>query len=116
MGLHLLIVLKLNLIASSRSLNTPLIVSLLCPYLIRLAACSVKPLHQIYSNLVHSVRLFFFQIRQITLNSQPPPASRTTMRWQRAVRLVYERLTRARQSQFWETDEESLRALSMISL
>ncbi|KAK4355919.1 hypothetical protein RND71_024890 [Anisodus tanguticus] len=117
MGLHLLIVLKLNLIASSRNLNTPLIVSLLCPYLIRLAACSFKPLHQIYSNLIHSVRLFFFQMSQITLHSQPPPlASRRTMRWERAVRLVYERLTRARHSQFWETDEESLHALSMIAL
>ncbi|MCD7467436.1 hypothetical protein HAX54_004860 [Datura stramonium] len=113
MGLHLLIGLKLNLIGSSS--RTPLIVSLLCPFLIRLAACSFKPLHQIYSNLVRSISLFFFQMRQITINSQPP-ARRSSMRWERAVRLVYERLTRARHSQFWETDEESLRALSMIAL
>ncbi|KAM3233394.1 hypothetical protein P3L10_018753 [Capsicum annuum] len=115
MGLHLLIALKLNLLASSRSLNTPLIVSLLCPFLIRLAACNLKPLHQIYSNLVRSVRLFFFQMSQITLNSQPP-TRRSSMRWERAIRLVYERVTRVRHVQFWETDEESLHALSMIAL
>ncbi|CAN4097772.1 unnamed protein product [Withania somnifera] len=110
--MHLLIVLKLHLTASSRSLT---IVSLLCPFLIRLAACKFKPLYQIYSNLVHSVRLFFFQMSQITSDSQPP-ARRSTVRWERAVRLVYERLTRARHVQFWETDEESLRALSIIAL
>lgn len=115
MGLHLLIVLKLHLTSASRSLSTSLIVSLLCPFLIRLAACNFKPLHQICSNLVRSVRLFFFQMSQITLNSQPP-ARRSTMRWERAVRLVFERLTRARHMQFWETDEESLHALSMIAL
>uniref|UniRef100_A0A0V0GNA6 Putative ovule protein n=1 Tax=Solanum chacoense TaxID=4108 RepID=A0A0V0GNA6_SOLCH len=112
MGLHLLIILKLNLRASSLSLNTPLIISLLCPFIIRLAACSFKPLHQIHYNLVHSMRLFLFQMSQITFNSQPPAPTR----WERAVRLVYERFTRARHTQFREMDEESLRALSMIAL
>ncbi|KAL3366042.1 hypothetical protein AABB24_010936 [Solanum stoloniferum] len=113
MGLHLLIILKLNLRASSLSLNTPLIISLLCPFIIRLAACSFKPLHQIHYNLVYSMRLFFFQMSQITFNSQPPAAP---TRWERAVRLVYERFTRARHTQFQEMDEESLRTLSMIAL
>lgn len=113
MGLHLLIVLKLNMITSSVRLNTPLFISLLFPFLIRLGACSFKPLHQIYYNLAHSVRLFFFQISQIAFSSQPPAPS---TRWERAVRLVYERLTGARHAQFREMDEESLRALSMIAL
>uniref|UniRef100_M1B2X9 Uncharacterized protein n=1 Tax=Solanum tuberosum TaxID=4113 RepID=M1B2X9_SOLTU len=116
MGLHILIVLKLNLRASSVSLNTPLIISLLCPFIIRLAACSFKPLHQIHYNLVHSMSLFLFQMSQITFNSQPPAAPRSTTRWGRAVRLVYERFTRARHIQFHETDEESLRDLSIIAL
>ncbi|WMV34524.1 hypothetical protein MTR67_027909 [Solanum verrucosum] len=72
MGVHILIVLKLNLIAASMS--------------------------------------------QITFNSQPPAAPRSTTRWGRAVRLVYERFTRARHVQFHEADEESLRALSIIAL
>ncbi|KAG5601310.1 hypothetical protein H5410_032680 [Solanum commersonii] len=52
---------------------------------------------------------FYTQMSQITFNSAPT-------RWERAVRLVYERFTRARHTHFREMDEESLRALSMITL
>nr|GMD79823.1 Decaprenyl diphosphate synthase [Ipomoea batatas] len=60
--------------------------------------------------------LFFFQMGQITFNGEPPEPGMADSRWMRALRLVAERLSRARHPQFFETDEESFRALAMIAL
>ena len=70
MGLHLLIIGKINLMAtSSQSLSTPLLVSLLWPFVLKLAAFSCRPIGQVYSDLAYSLRLFSFQMSQITFNT-----------------------------------------------
>ncbi|KAG5588932.1 hypothetical protein H5410_039446 [Solanum commersonii] len=124
MGLHLLLIGKIKILATSstHSLSNPLLVSLLWPYILKLAAFSFRPIHQVYSDLIYSIRLFSFQMSQITFNTEPHvgpsrggDGGRNT-RWERAVRLVSERLIHARRSQFSEADEESLRELSMIAL
>ncbi|KAG5601309.1 hypothetical protein H5410_032679 [Solanum commersonii] len=66
--------------------------------------------------IVLKLNLIASSMRQITFNSQPPATPRSTTRWGRAVRLVYEKFARARHIQFHETDEESLRDLSIIAL
>ncbi|KAH0641459.1 hypothetical protein KY289_032433 [Solanum tuberosum] len=59
---------------------------------------------------------------QITFNTEHPVGPSRggdgggNTRWERAVRLMSERLIHARRSQFSEADEESLRELSMIAL
>ncbi|KAJ8552670.1 hypothetical protein K7X08_020063 [Anisodus acutangulus] len=121
MGLYLLLIGKINLLASSssQSLSTPFLVSLLWPFIVKVAAFSFRPIHQVYTDLLYSVRLFSFQMGQITFNTEPigPAGSRGgNTRWERAARLVCERLTHARHSRFTEADEESLRELSMIAL
>ncbi|CAN4075990.1 unnamed protein product [Withania somnifera] len=119
MGIHLLLIDKINILAnSSHSLSTPYLVSLLWPFILKLAAFSFRPVNQVYYDLVYSLRLFSFQMSQIAFNTEPlePGRGGGNMRWERAVRLVCERLTHARRSQFLEADEESLRELSMIAL
>ncbi|OIS97416.1 hypothetical protein A4A49_09147 [Nicotiana attenuata] len=130
MGLHLLIIGKINLMAtSSHSLSSPLLVSLLWPFILKLAAFSCRPIGQVYSDLVYSLRLFSFQMSQITFNTTTDQSTGGSggnsggsgggggnTRWERAVRLICERITLARHSQFSETDEESFRDFSMIAL
>ncbi|CAN4077334.1 unnamed protein product [Withania somnifera] len=119
MGLHFLLIGKMNILANScHSLSTPYLVCLLWPFVLKLAAFSFRPVHQVYSDFIYSLRLFSFQMSQITFNTEPVGAGDGggNTRWERAVRLVCERLTHARRSQFSEADEESLHELSMIAL
>ncbi|TMW99670.1 hypothetical protein EJD97_002159 [Solanum chilense] len=124
MGLHLLLIGKINILATSspHSLSNPLLVSLLWPFILKLAAFSFRPINQVSSDLIYSIRLFSFQMSQITFNTEPHVGPGRggdgggNTRWERAVRLVSERLIHARRSQFSEADEESLRELSMIAL
>lgn len=122
MALHFLLIGKINILAtSSHSLSTPYLVCLLWPYIIKLAAFSFRPIHQVYSDLIYSMRLFSFQMSQITFNTEPVGPGMAgegsgNTRWERAVRLVCERITHARRSQFTDADEESLRELAMIAL
>lgn len=120
MGLHLLLIGKINILATSstHSLSHQFVVSLLWPFILKVASFSFRPIHQVSSDLIYSMRLFSFQMSQITFNTEPHvgPGRGGNTRWERAVRLVSERLIHARRSQFTEADEESFRELSMIAL
>ncbi|KAE9459399.1 hypothetical protein C3L33_08684, partial [Rhododendron williamsianum] len=124
MGLHLLFLAKLNLItATAGGGASPLVAGLLVwPFVLRLSF-SIRPLHQAYTDLAHASRLFFFQMGQIAFSNGSTTAgpgvgngdsSRT--RWARALRLVYRRFTDARRSPMSDSDEENLRAVSLIAL
>lgn len=126
MGLHLVVLAKLNLITANATHGaiSPLVAGLLVwPFVLRLSF-SIRPLHQACTDIVRASRLFFFQMGQIAFTSGISTAgpgignsnisSRT--RWARAVRLVYRRITDARRSPMWDSDYENLRAVSMIAL
>lgn len=135
--LHLALVAKFNLMATTNQMSlTPLLTSLLCPFMLKVFF-SFRPLREALYDTAYGVRLFIFQMGQIAfgpeqeplINSTPaaaadtgsnthpsPPPPQGMMRWERALRLVYERLTRTRHPQFAETDEESLLALSVLAL
>ena len=112
MGLHLVALLKLNP-GSSRLI--PVAGSLLFPFLVKLLL-SLRFVRGTRGDLVYAWRFFFFQLGRITSGNDTgnqPNGSR----WERAVRLVHRRLTRAGRSpaQLLE-DEDSLRTLSMLAL
>ncbi|KAL9246831.1 hypothetical protein vseg_020322 [Gypsophila vaccaria] len=146
MGFHLLVVmakLKLTKVASHGC--TPIIVSLIFPFILRMS-CSVRIIRQAYVDLFYSSRLFFFQLTQIVLDDNgtrrdPSNNNRVLLRsidssgsgsgrgngssssgarWDRALRLVSERLTRTRRHlasmRFDEDDEASFHEFSMIAL
>ncbi|KAF7137501.1 hypothetical protein RHSIM_Rhsim07G0108300 [Rhododendron simsii] len=122
MGLHLLVLAKLNLITATAAHGgaSPLVAGLLVwPFVLRLSF-SIRPLHQAYTDLVYASRLFFFQMGQIAFSNGSTTAgpgigngdsSRT--RWARALRLAYRRIIDARWSPVSDSDEENLRAVSV---
>ncbi|KAM7491213.1 hypothetical protein LguiA_034134 [Lonicera macranthoides] len=115
MGLHFVVLAKLNLIANSQtSFSTPLLATLIGPFLFRLFL-NFRPIRRVYNNIIHNWRLFFFQLDQIAFHSDHVPAG-TGRRFQRAVRLVSDRISQARRPSTLEFDEDSLHALSMIAL
>nr|GMD81008.1 Decaprenyl diphosphate synthase [Ipomoea batatas] len=115
MGLPIIALAKLKLLKlTSQSVSTASF-WLLVPFLLKLGY-RIKPIHHLCHDFIYSARLFFFQMGQITFNGEPPEPGMADSRWMRALRLVAERLSRARHPQFFETDEESLRALAMIAL
>ncbi|KAL3497485.1 hypothetical protein ACH5RR_040217 [Cinchona calisaya] len=127
MGFHLAILAKINLVGTTHtSLTTPILASLLGPFVFKFFCTTIRPLRQVFSNAVYASRLFLFQLEQITFNSQPPAAGFTfsggnsngngNNRWRRALRLVNERLILARRSRVNDSDEESLRALPVLPL
>ncbi|CAI9775556.1 unnamed protein product [Fraxinus pennsylvanica] len=117
MGLQALVLAKLSLSATSHSL-TPLSAALLWPFVIKFSF-SFRPLRELYIDILHSLRLFFFQLRQITMNDEPGGAASANRnsRWERAVRLICERVTQTRHAQSGnDSGEDSLRAISMLAL
>ncbi|CAL5442035.1 unnamed protein product [Camellia sinensis] len=113
MGLHLVVLAKLNLTATAGHGASPLVVILVCPFLLKLSFSS-RPFQRAYNDIIRASRLFFFQLGQIAFNNIEPAGPR--QRWHRALRLVYQRLTHATRSLASESYEESLRALSMLAL
>ena len=115
MGLHLVALAKLNLLASSSQNLSPLVGGLMFPFLVKLLL-SLRFVRGAYGDVVYAWRLFFFQLgRSTSENEVGNPANGS--RWERAVRLVHGRLTRAARSpaQTLE-DEDSLHTLSMLAL
>lgn len=111
MVLQVVVLAKLSLCATSHGL-TPLSAALLWPFVIKFSF-GFKPLREVYIDTLHSLRLFFFQLRQITMNNEPGGGDR----WERAVRLICERVTQTRLAQSGDdSGEDSLRAMSMIAL
>ncbi|KAK4789403.1 hypothetical protein SAY86_020722 [Trapa natans] len=137
MGLQLVALAKLNALFTSHNL-THLLAGLIWPFLIKLSL-GTRLVRETYLDLVGSSNLLFFQLRQTAIQAehiQPSgsdgatsstnaaavgsnftAAGGTTVRWERALRLVYRSMTRARRLMPTPVgDEDSLYALSMIAL
>ncbi|KAI5655707.1 hypothetical protein M9H77_32894 [Catharanthus roseus] len=118
MGIPIAILVKYKLLiaANQTATITPMITTLLWPFLLKLFF-SFRPLHEALLDITYGLRLFLFQMGQIAFGSDPSAAAaHGGMRWERALRLVYERLIRTRHPRFSESEEESLRALSVLAL
>ncbi|KAF9689882.1 hypothetical protein SADUNF_Sadunf01G0138600 [Salix dunnii] len=117
MGLPVVGLAKLNLLFStSHTGGTSLITCLLCPYVLKLTF-SVRLVRHAYTDLLYSSRLFLFQLSQIVFdNDQPAALAGNSTRLGRALRLVYQRVTRARRPPAAPDDEDNFHALSMLSL
>ncbi|OMO52450.1 hypothetical protein COLO4_37181 [Corchorus olitorius] len=122
MGLHLLALAKLRLLSSSPTFTPLLAATLICPFLLKLSF-SLGIVRRTYTDVIESTRLFFFQLRQIIAfeddHDQPPPGGNgggVPDRWQRALRLICQRITLVRRSPAVESDEDNFHTLTMLSL
>ncbi|KAF5734897.1 hypothetical protein HS088_TW15G00394 [Tripterygium wilfordii] len=113
MGLHMLaLASKINFLSVSHSV-APVLVSLICPFALKVAF-SVGIVRRGYADLVYAARLFFFQMSQIALDREPSLSSGGSTRWERVVRLVYQRVAHARRTTV--SDADSFHTLSVITL
>ncbi|KAL2525166.1 Uncharacterized protein Adt_10220 [Abeliophyllum distichum] len=101
---------KLSLTATSHGVLTPVVATLLWPFLLKVSF-SLRPLRQLCTDMIHDLRLFFFQMGEITSNSDGIGA-----RFDRALRLVHGRITRVTHARFLDQDEESLHLVSSLAL
>ena len=116
MGLPMVAVAKLNLLLSTSHTGASLVTFLLFPYVLKLTF-TVRLFRRAYTGLLHSSRLFLFQLSQIAFDTdQPAPVGNDSTRLRRALRLIYQRVTRTRRSQTTQDDEDNFNALSMFSL
>ncbi|KAK9716379.1 hypothetical protein RND81_06G229300 [Saponaria officinalis] len=138
MGFHLLAIANLKLAKAATHGCTPLVLSLILPFILRMS-CSVRIIRQSYIDLFYSSRLFMFQLTQIVLDDNnnsnnnnnniegsndnrvgSRDISRGGARWDRALRLVSERLIRTRRHlasmRYDDDDEVSFHDFSMIAL
>ncbi|KAL9405898.1 hypothetical protein Peur_002870 [Populus x canadensis] len=117
MGIPMVALAKLNLLLSKSHTGTSLITCLLCPYVLKLTF-SVRLVRQAYTDLLYSSRLFLFQLSQIAFDADDQPAALAgnSTRLGRALRLLNQRVTRARRSPTAQDDEDNFHALSMFSL
>lgn len=113
MGLHLIAIIgaKLHLLSHCR---TPLLIAagLICPFLIKLSL-GFRVIRGGYIDLIDASTLFIFQLNQIAFDDadhQPAHPGNGRHRWQRALRLVCQRLRSE------QLDEESIHTLTMLSL
>ncbi|KAK9275319.1 hypothetical protein L1049_022582 [Liquidambar formosana] len=114
MGLHLVLLAKLNLLSTSSQSLSPMVASLVWPFVLKLTF-SFRLIRRTYTDVIYSIRLFSFQMGQIAFDTEL--GLRNTTRWERALRLVYERVTNAGRSPSpSQSDEDSLHALSMLAL
>lgn len=126
---------------SSQSAAGPMVGGLVFPFLLKLSF-SMTLVRKTYCDLVHASRFFFFQLSHIAFNNDTiyhhhhhhhrhvnyggRNNNNTIMnfnsRFERALRLVYERLTHFRRSQYSQPpmasqdQEDSLHTLSMLAL
>ncbi|EYU33315.1 hypothetical protein MIMGU_mgv1a024616mg [Erythranthe guttata] len=86
---------------------------MLLPFVVKFLL-NFRPIHECCINMMHATRLFLFQMGHIAFDSG---GTTTTaggdVRWQRALRLLCQRVNDARRSQ---QTEDSLIALSMLAL
>ncbi|KAK8584468.1 hypothetical protein V6N13_109863 [Hibiscus sabdariffa] len=116
MGLFLVAVAKLHFLSSAHSLS-PLLGSLICSFVIKLAF-SLRIVRGACTDMVDATRLFLFQLSQIAFEADGhrPPAPGNGERWQRALRLVSERMAYATRSQVAQSDEDNFHTLTVLSL
>ncbi|KAM7256901.1 hypothetical protein ACFE04_012642 [Oxalis oulophora] len=121
MVLHILALAKLKLLSSSSHGINPLLTSLLCPFMVKLSM-SYRIINGAYFEMLHSSRLFVFQLGQIVFNGEtsgerPAGVFGNNTRFERAMRLVHQRLTLARRSsRADQSHEDSFHTLTMLSL
>ncbi|KAL4602478.1 hypothetical protein ACB092_10G055400 [Castanea dentata] len=114
MGLHLVAIAKLKFLSPSpsHSLN-PIVSSLVWPFLLKLSFSFIL-VRRAHTDVVHASRLFVFQLGQIFSN--PEPTFGNNNRLERALRLVFQRVTRTSRSQALLVDEDNFHILSMLAL
>ncbi|KAK2649066.1 hypothetical protein Ddye_016555 [Dipteronia dyeriana] len=121
MGFHLVVLAKLKYVLMSpshRATITPLLATLICPFLLKFSY-SFKLIRRGYIDLLHASRLFAFQLQQIAFNTEPPlprMGGNVSSRWERALRLVCQRITHVRRSPPTQSDEDSFHTLTVVSL
>ncbi|XVF52620.1 hypothetical protein PTKIN_Ptkin05aG0032900 [Pterospermum kingtungense] len=115
MGLPIVAIAKLHLLSHCHKSFTPLLAGLICPFLLKLSFGFGVP-RGVYTDVVEASRLFFFQLNQIAFDADHQPAPGRRHRWQRALRLVCQRITHVRRSPAEQLDDESFHTLSMLSL
>ncbi|GFZ16520.1 hypothetical protein Acr_25g0009290 [Actinidia rufa] len=116
MGMHFMVLAKLNMTTGGHSSGlAPVVASLVWPFILKLSF-GLRPLQQTSTNLLHASRLFFFQLSQIVFNAESNQSQGS--RFERAVRLVYQRFARTTRPSPPDSDEDedSLHTLSMIAL
>lgn len=112
MGLPILALSKLALAAAATSHGlTPMVAVLLWPFILKISF-NFPPLQQACTDMLISVRLFFFQMGRITFDRG---SSGGGERWQRALRLVVERVVHTRHAHAQSRDDTMLH-LSMLAL
>ncbi|KAI3453472.1 hypothetical protein Pfo_010135 [Paulownia fortunei] len=115
MALPMVALAKLSLIAAAHHGVTPLVTALLWPFVLKFSF-SFRPLHEGCTDMMHALRLFFFQMGQIATNREPSSGGAGGVRWQRALRLVFERVIHARRAQSTADGEDSLLILCGLQL
>ncbi|KAJ4832316.1 hypothetical protein Tsubulata_026985 [Turnera subulata] len=119
---------KVNLLfTGSQSTATPLLSFLICPFALKVTS-SFSVVRRAGADILYASRLFFFQLSQIAFDSdhhhhhhQPAAASalgnNVGTRFDRALRLVYQRVANARRSSVaTQTDQNNFHSLSVFSL
>lgn len=121
MGLHLVALVKLKLMigagTSHNSLTPLLVTTLVCPFVLKICL-SLRSLPQVYDDISHASRLFFFQLGQIAFHVRQEDLGNQS-RWERALRVFCQMVTGARRSpaSLLSSDEaHRLHDLSMITL
>ncbi|KAK8658199.1 hypothetical protein V6N13_036411 [Hibiscus sabdariffa] len=117
MGLHVVAVAmaKLHLLSPSHSFTTPLVAGLICPFVLKVSF-RLSFLRRVYIDAFDASRLFIFQLSQIALGADQPAPGNGGRRWQRALRLVCQRIAQVRRPTVAESEEDSFHTFSMLSL
>ncbi|KAK4422893.1 hypothetical protein Salat_1871900 [Sesamum alatum] len=115
MALPMVALAKLSVVGAAHQGLTPLVTALVLPFVLKFCF-SFRPLHDTCRDMMHAMRLFVFQMGEIAFGREPSGGAAGDVRWQRALRLVCERVRRARHARPSASGEESLVALSMLSL
>ncbi|KAK9274566.1 hypothetical protein L1049_021815 [Liquidambar formosana] len=111
MVMELVFIAKLNRLSTSNSLS-PIVGSLVWPFLLKLFGFGL--IGRTCTDIVYALRLFTFQMGHIAFGAEL--RGRNSTRWDRALRLIHERVTHARRSPTSQSDEHSLHTLTMLAL
>ncbi|KAF8412989.1 hypothetical protein HHK36_000961 [Tetracentron sinense] len=109
MGVHLVVLAKLNFLAMAGHGHSSLVTALVWPFTLKLPLSS-RNMHKVYTDAAVASRLFLFRLNRIVFGDELNNAN--SRRWERALRLVYERF----RSSTIQPDEDSLHVVSMLSL
>ncbi|PON93021.1 hypothetical protein TorRG33x02_113000 [Trema orientale] len=91
----------------------PMVAGLLFPFVLKISL-SFTVVRRTYCELMHASSLFFFQLGHIAFDTTTSTTAAASSRFQRALRLVFQRLTLVPQPHQQAAD--SLHSLSMIAL